>query len=204
MPRPRQFESATSKPTSLAAELRRIVGTISTWLAVLWIAETVDQLALGGALDRVFGVVPRSAMGAIGIPLHPFAHGDFGHLISNSFGLAILGTVVAGYGVAEFWRVTLWSVLIAGTGVWLVAPAGSVTVGASGLIFGYFGYVLARGVYERRIVSILLAVLVAVSQGALVFGMVPGLVAGQISWQAHLFGCVGGVLAARRFRRRRS
>lgn len=194
--------SASASPArSLTVELRRIVVAIGLGLGLLWGLEIVDQFILLGRLDRLMGVVPRSAAGAIGIPLHAFAHGDFGHLISNTVGLAILGTIVAGYGVREWARVTVISILVAGAGVWLIAPAGSITVGASGLLFGYFAYALARGFYERRVGSILLACFVAVTQGALLFGMVPGLVPGHVSWQAHLCGFVGGILAARRFRR---
>ncbi|MEE9383069.1 MAG: rhomboid family intramembrane serine protease [Nannocystaceae bacterium] len=191
-----------SRHTGIASEVRRVATVVLVLLATLWTLELVDQAILNGALDRSCGIRPRSISGLGGVLLHPLAHGDLQHLLSNSAGLAVLGALVASYSMREFLRVTLWSTLVGGLGVWLAAPTDSVTIGASGVVFGYFGYLVARGIFERRAVSILLSVLIASSYGALIFGMVPGMVAAQVSWQAHLFGCLGGILAARSFRRR--
>ncbi|TPV95072.1 MAG: rhomboid family intramembrane serine protease [Myxococcales bacterium FL481] len=200
---PRPVRPSTATTTSFGSELRRVVSVVATLIAVMWGAEIVDQFVFAGQLDRLMGVVPRSGYGAVGIPLHAFAHGGFGHLISNSVALAVLGTIVGGYGVREFARVTVMSVLIGGLGVWLIGPPGTVMVGASGLVFGYLGYVLSRGLFERRVGSILLSLVVALTYGATLLQMVPGLVPDHVSWQGHLCGLLGGVLAARRFRRRR-
>ncbi len=139
----------------------------------------MDWLLLDGALDD-YGIRPREQTGLHGILLAPFL---------------LLGSLVVLRRTSDFFLASAVIIVISGLGVWLTGPAHSVHAGPSGLVFGYLGFLLLRGFFERGVVAILVAIVV----GAVYAGALPGLLPGQpgISWQGHLFGFVGGVLAAR-------
>ncbi|GAA0386070.1 rhomboid family intramembrane serine protease [Acrocarpospora corrugata] len=165
----------------------------------MWVLEIIDYVQ-DGALDQ-YGIVARDPEGLVGIFAAPFLHAGFPHLIANSLPLLILGFLAAIRGVGRFLGASLIIIVVSGLGVWLVAPPNTVTLGASGLVFGYFGYVVGRGLFDRRILDIVLAVVVAVMYYSIIFGILPG--EEGISWQGHLFGLIGGVAAAWLLRRRR-
>ena len=165
---------------------------LGVFVAAIWALAGVDFLMDNRLAE--YGIVPRTMDGLWGIPLAPFLHGGFGHVISNTVPLLLLGGLVATRGWQTLLGVTLFVVLLGGAGVWLVARGGS-HIGASGLVFGYFGYLVARGWYDRRIVSILIAVVVILVYGGLLFGVLP--TGGRVSWEGHLTGLIAGVLAAR-------
>ncbi|HVH98402.1 MAG TPA: rhomboid family intramembrane serine protease [Enhygromyxa sp.] len=181
------------------AELKVAAKTMAIILAVLWGLEIVDELVFSGVLD-LFGVHPRTVFGLIGVVASPFLHGDLYHLLSNTAGLVIFGTVILLWSRKEFAAVTVASMLLGGLGTWLVGASGSIHIGASGVVFGYFGYVLMRGWYERKPLSIIVSIAVAWMFGSLLTGAIPGLAGPGISWEGHLFGMLGGVLVARRFK----
>ncbi|MCA9701184.1 MAG: rhomboid family intramembrane serine protease, partial [Myxococcales bacterium] len=131
---------------------------------------------------------------------HPFLHGGLGHLISNSIGILTLGTLVAAHGRGRWALITLVATLLGGLGIWLIGASGSNHIGASGVVFAYFGYLLTAGLFERRFGSILLSVVVLLLWGGMIFGVLPGQVG--ISWEGHLFGFLAGVLMARVLARR--
>ncbi|GEB48597.1 MULTISPECIES: rhomboid family intramembrane serine protease [Streptomyces] len=163
------------------------------WVALLWVLEAVDQ-ATGNALDT-FGVRPRRLDELVDVIPSAFMHFGFEHLMANTVPLLVLGFLAALRGTARFLTVALIIVVTSGLGVWLIAPEGSNTAGASGLIFGLFGYLLVRGFVDRRITDVALGAVVAVFYGSILWGVLP--TQSGISWQGHLFGLVGGVLAAR-------
>lgn len=187
---------------SLGAELGLIVRTLAVCLGVLWALELTDLWLLDGMLDG-FGIRPREAFGLIGVLTWPFLHGGLAHLLSNTLALLLFGTLVLMWGRREFFAVTAVSTIVGGLGVWLVGATGSVHVGASGVCFGYFGYLLARGFYERKLGSVLLSLVIAILFGGTLAGAVPGLSMPGISWEGHLFGLIGGVLVARRFKQKK-
>lgn len=191
---------SSQEKQSLGAELRAVIKILAVTLALLWTAEIVDALVFAGGLDAL-GIHPREPLGLIGVLTWPFLHGSFGHLASNTVALLIFGGLTLMYGRREFFAVALVSTILGGLGVWLVGASGSVHIGASGVCFGLFGYLLFRGFYERKFVSIALSVLVAFGFGGLLAGAVPGLAMPGISWEGHFFGLLGGVLVARRFKR---
>ena len=174
---------------------------LTAFVAILWVVQLVN-LFLDYSLNQ-YGLVPRTIVGLRGIPLSPFLHGGFGHLISNTFPLLILGGLVAARGQANFVGVTLFIVFVGGLAVWCVGRPWPwddaqqvVHVGASGLVFGYFGYLVARGWYERSFLAIIVALLVALVFGSGIFlGLVP--TAPYISWEGHLCGLAAGALIAR-------
>lgn len=167
--------------------------TLGGALAVMW-ASLGANLALGGALFQ-YGVIPRTLIGLRGILFAPFIHGSVAHLAANSVPFALLGWLVMLSGRGRFLRVTLAAMLGSGLMAWLLGAPGSVHVGASGVIFGYLGYLMVNGLFTRKFWSILLSAGVTALWGGLVFGVLPG--QPGISWQAHFGGLVAGVFAAR-------
>jgi len=159
----------------------------------MWVVEILDLLPFVD-LDR-YGIRPRSASGLLGIVTAPFLHAGFGHLMLNSLPFIVLGGTVLLSGVRVFWGVTIFVTLAGGLGVWLFAESLSNHLGASGLIFGYLGFLLARGVFEKSFPSILIACAILVGYGGLLFGVLP--LQTGVSWQGHLFGFLAGVGAAR-------
>ena len=175
-----------------AGRLWRVAFCIGRALLVAYAVHVVNALS-GHRLD-LLGVRPRSLVGLVGIPLHPFLHGSLGHLLVNSLPFAVLGGLVAARGVGEWVEVSLFVILFEGAALWIFGDGGSVYLGASGLIMGYFGYLVGRGWYERAPVSIAVAAAVVVAYGGLLFSVLP--VSTTASWLGHLLGLVGGFLAA--------
>jgi len=176
-----------------AKERMGAFGPLLGLVAIMWIAEMVD-VVLGGRLDGL-GIEPRDADGLVGVVLAPFLHAGFGHLIANTIPLLLMGFAIALSGLARVIGVTVIVGLVSGLGTWLIAPAGTVHIGASGLVFGYATYLVARGIFSRNLVHLALgAAIVLVFGTVLLGGLIPE---DGISWQAHLFGAIGGVLAAR-------
>jgi membrane associated rhomboid family serine protease len=174
-----------------------VVGVLA---ALMWVGEIVDQIA-GGRLDG-YGIQPRDADGLSGIVTAPFLHGGFDHLIGNTVPFLLLGATIAFNGAVRVAAVTAIVAAVGGLGTWLVAPANTNHIGASGIVFGYAAYLVARGIFSRKPLQIALGVLVVAVWGAtLLRGLAP---ADGISWQGHLFGAVGGVIAARLLDRRRA
>jgi membrane associated rhomboid family serine protease len=165
---------------------------VAVMAALMWVVEVVDQVA-DGRLDA-YGIVPRSAGGLDGIAFEPFLHAGFDHLIGNTIPFLVLGFAIALGGVARVAAVTLIVAVVGGLGTWLVAPANTVHIGASGIVFGFAAYLVARGLYSRSAAQIAIGLVVLAVWGTtLLRGLVPE---DGISWQGHLFGAVGGVLAA--------
>ena len=179
------------------------------FVAVIWVVYLVNSLLFDGSLNR-YGLSPMAlpyrwlsefepslpylAGSLRGILLSPLLHGSFSHLMSNTFPLLLLGGFVAIRGAKTLIGVSLLVIVLGGLLVWIVGrPA--VHIGASGLVFGYFGFLVAQGWYERSIVSIVVAVGVLLLYGGIIFGVLPQ--SGFISWEGHLFGLIAGVLAAR-------
>lgn len=175
------------------ASTKTHVAILGSLIAVMWAAECIDFFMLG-SLDR-FGIVPRDNQGLRGILFMPFLHGDFKHLIANTVPFAVLGWIVLWRGAASFFFVMAAAMVLGGLGVWAFGAPNSVHIGASGVIFGFLGFLLACGWFERRLFSIVLSVAVGAVYGGMLWGVLPGQVG--ISWEGHLFGFVAGVVAAK-------
>ncbi|MBE2319385.1 rhomboid family intramembrane serine protease [Solirubrobacter sp. CPCC 204708] len=171
---------------------------VAVMAAVMWMVEIVDVLA--GDLDSA-GIRPRDPEGLVGIVAAPFLHGGFGHLFGNTIPFVVLGAVIALSGLVRVVSVTAIVALVGGLGVWLVAPATTLHIGASGVVFGFITYLIARGLWSRRALHLVVGVVVLfVYGGTLAFGFVP---TPGVSWQGHAFGALGGVIAAWALDRRR-
>lgn len=179
---------------ALKKELRNQIIIIGIFVTIFWIVEICDHTFFNGHLD-LFGIIPRNFIGLRGIIFAPFLHGNFPHLIANTPPFIALAWFVMLQNTSDFFIVTAITMLIGGLGVWLIAPTGSVTVGASILIFGYLGFMLSRGYFQKNKPSISLSLLVFFLYGSLIWGVLPSMP--QVSWQGHLFGFIGGVIAAK-------
>ena len=179
--------------------LRNQAVILGAALSLSWLAFAATVIS-GGAL-LTFGVIPRTITGLRGILFAPFLHGSLNHIVANSIPFVILGWLVMLRDARHFIPVTLYSMLGSGLLAWLLGAPRSVHIGASGVIFGYLGFLMLSGWFARSLGSIALSVVVTLVWGGIVVGVVPG--EAGISWQAHLGGFVGGVAAARAFRVRR-
>ncbi len=188
----------------MSRSLRRTPGAdrSSTWVTaavlsgafvvLLYAIELADVIA-DNRLDRL-GVEPRSADGLWGILFAPLLHSGWTHLEANTLPALLLGFLVLFSGISRGLQATAVIWVVGGIGVWLVAPTNSIHLGASVLIFGWLVYLIVRGIWTRRIGQILLGLLLFFLYGSLLLGVLPG--QPGISWQGHLFGAVGGGLAA--------
>jgi len=181
---------------SLLGEFRLQVKTLLLVVVLLWAIEIVDAAIPFLYLDA-FGIRPRQVSGLWGILFAPFLHGDFAHLISNTIPFVTLSWLIMLRSTEDWLVVTLIAAAIGGLGTWLLGDPGSVHIGASGVIFGYFGFLLLRGYFERSFVAILFSVLVFFLYGSILWGVLPNMDGAPISWEGHLCGFVGGVVAAK-------
>lgn len=186
----------TLKPSSGAAQKQNLKTRLKTnviflgiALGVLWAIEIIDQIS-GDAL-QTHGIHPRDGEGLIGLVTSPFLHGDWGHLVSNSIPFVVLGFFVLLRGKKAFVEVTIATAIVGGFAVWLLAAGGTNHIGASGVIFGYFGFLVGFGIFDRSLKNIALAVVVGVLYGGMIYGVLPG--RAGISWEGHLFGFLAGV-----------
>jgi membrane associated rhomboid family serine protease len=168
-------------------------------VAVMWIVEIINTIDSNG-LDRD-GIYARNVSHLWGILTAPFIHASFGHLIGNTIPFVFLGLIIALRGATRLALVTAIVIVIGGLGTWLISPAGVSTVGASGVVFGYATYLLARGFFDRSLLELFTGVIVGIVWGAaLLASIVPHY---GVSWQGHLSGAVAGVIAAWLLRRDR-
>ncbi|MDP8224246.1 MAG: rhomboid family intramembrane serine protease [Candidatus Lernaella stagnicola] len=174
-------------------ELRTQAKILFGALAVLWLTELVDIFLFGGALNA-WGILPRHLIGLRGIVFAPFLHGGLGHVAANTIPFLTLGWLVMARRTADIFPVTVIVMLFGGLGVWVFGrPA--VHLGASGVIFGYLGFLLLRGWFERTFGSMVFSLIIGVLYGGMIWGVLPGLPG--VSWEAHLFGFLAGAFAAR-------
>jgi membrane associated rhomboid family serine protease len=166
------------------------------WLAVLlgaiWAVEAVN-LILGYRLNDWFGLRPRSVEGLDGVLFMPLLHGSLSHAVSNSFPLAVLGGIMTATARKVVLLASVVIIVLGGLGVWVFGATG-VHIGASGLIFGWFGFLAARGLIEKHIVPFLAAAGIVLAYGSMIWGVLPG--QPGVSWEAHFFCFAAGVLAA--------
>jgi membrane associated rhomboid family serine protease len=177
-----------------SARVRRQLTLLGLIVLAMWTLELVDALLLRQRLNGL-GVRPRELVGLWGILFMPLLHGGIAHLAANTLPFLVLGWLVIMRRTGDFLVVTGLVMIVSGLGVWLFGAARTVSIGASGLVFGYFGFLVLRGYFERSLFAILVAVVVLLVYGGMFLGVLPQ--GASISWEAHLFGFVGGALAAR-------
>ena len=182
-------------------EARKAFFLMVGFIGLIWALQIVN-VADSYHLDQDYGILPRSITHLPDIFTAPFLHFSWDHIEGNSGPLFIFGLLAAYRGVTKFLGVTLVVAITSGMAVWLFQGSNELTVGASGLIFGYFGYVLARGLIDRSLVDSLVAVVMGLSYYYLLTIAIPG-APGGVSWIGHLGGLVGGLVSAWVFRTKR-
>ncbi len=192
--------SGKGEDNSILQELKTQVTVLFGLLALMWGIEIVDQAifrpVFRTTLD-IYGIIPKNPIGLRGILFAPFLHGSFPHLLSNTIPFIVLGWLIMVRETSDFLWVSLISAFVSGVGTWLFGSSG-VHIGASGVIFGYLGYLLLRGYFERSAIAVAMSLGVGTLYGSLLWGVLPfqyGTMH-RISWEGHLFGFIGGVIAA--------
>ncbi len=155
---------------TLSNDLQTQATILGGFIILIWVLEAIDQLLLRGQLDRL-GIFPRRTIGLRGILFAPLLHGSWKHLATNTPPLVILGWLVMIRSLDEFFIVTAVVWLVSGVGVWLLAASNTLHIGASGLIFGYFGFLLLRSYFEQDLTSATFSVIVAVLYGPIIWGV---------------------------------
>jgi membrane associated rhomboid family serine protease len=185
-----------SSKASFQKEVTKQVTILMTMVAIFWIVEIVNVSFFHNSYRSLaqYGIIPRNFVGLRGILFAPFLHGGWGHLIANTIPFITLGWLVMLQETSDFFIVTIVTMLVGGIGTWLFGATNSVHIGASILIYGYLGFLLLRGYFQKNIPSIFLSVIVFFIYGGLIWGVLPSQIG--ISWQGHLFGFLGGVLSA--------
>jgi membrane associated rhomboid family serine protease len=171
--------------------LRRLAALVA-FVAVLWVVQIVNWAA-DYALNPAFGLIPRQVSGLDGVVGMPFLHGSFEHLISNTPPLLLLGALLAATTTRALAAINIAVIGLGGTLVWLLGSS-AIHIGASGLVFGWFGFLITRGLVDRSPVTLGASVLVGVVYGSIIWGVLPG--QPGVSWEAHLFGAIAGAVAA--------
>ncbi|HEY9690876.1 MAG TPA: rhomboid family intramembrane serine protease [Oculatellaceae cyanobacterium] len=185
---------------AIARELKSHATILGGAIAIMWILEIVDIFFLRGRLNA-YGIRPHSIIGLRGILFAPFLHGGLGHLIANTIPFLTLGWLIMLRETSDFFIVTAITMIVSGLGVWLFGNPYSLHIGASGVIFGYLGFLLLRGYFERSFIAISLSLIVGFFYGGVIWGILP--TQPGVSWEGHLFGFIGGILAARLLPRRK-
>ena len=169
------------------------------FIAFLWILDIVDQVLFNGQLNGL-GLRPGDWDHWEGFFFMTFLHADFYHLLNNTIGLVVFGTLLLARSRDDLYMASISAILGCGLAIMFLGEPGSVHIGASGLVFGWWSFLIARGFYQRNFHSILIAVFVIFFFGGMIYGVLPGQSA--ISWQGHLGGAIGGVLGARCLRKK--
>ncbi len=171
--------------------------TVIALILVIWGVYIVDWIAPVNFTN--FGIVPRSFSGVFGIMLAPFLHANLPHIVSNTLPLFFLTWSLLTFYKKVSFKVWWLSVIIGGALVWLFARGGSVHVGASGVIFSLIGFLIASGIFRLKFKSIIVAIVIAIIYGGVLWGMLP--TQKWVSWEGHLFGFIAGVVLAWIFRK---
>ena len=182
------------KVQTISKELKQQFQILATLVAIFWSIVIVNEIVFRGRLNDL-GILPHNLIGLRGIIFAPFLHGGFYHVAANTLPFIVLGWFVMLRGINDFYFVSFMSALIGGIGTWLVGNPNSVHIGASGVIFGYFGYLLFRGYFERSFVAIAISVAIAATYGSLIWGVLP--TQSYISWEGHLFVFIGCIIASK-------
>ncbi|MCA6575739.1 MAG: rhomboid family intramembrane serine protease [Pseudanabaena sp.] len=182
------------KLQAISGELKTQFKILGSCVIVFWAVFIVNKFLFGSRLNTL-GILPHYLIGLRGILFAPFLHGSFYHVAANTLPFIVLGWFVMLRNIKDFYFVSFMSALIGGVGTWVFGRPDSVHIGASGIIFGYLGYLLFRGYFERSFVAIAISLIIGITYGGLIWGLLP--TRSYISWEAHLFGFIGGIVAAK-------
>ncbi len=177
------------------AHMKVVLGRFAVlfvFVVALWVIQALNWVT-GYTLNIVFGLIPRQVGGLDGIVGMPMLHGSFAHLMANTPPLLLMGALLAATATRALVAVNAIVIGLGGVSVWLLgSPA--IHIGASGLVFGWFGFLITRGLVDRSPLALGAALLVGLFYGSIIWGVLPG--QPGVSWEAHLFGALAGAVAA--------
>lgn len=180
-----------TKLNHMSAFLRRAAALVA-FVALLWVLQAVNWIT-GYGLNPAFGLIPRHLSGLDGVIAMPVLHASFAHLMANTPPLLVMGGLLVATTTRALLLVNAVVIGFGGGLVWLFASS-AIHIGASGLVFGWFGFLVARGLVDRSLITLGAALGVGVLYGSILWGVLPG--QPGVSWEAHLFGAVAGAAAA--------
>ena len=190
--------AATPSAEEVLIEARKALFVMVGFIALIWAIQVINSV-MNYRLSADYGVEPRSVSRLPDVFSAPFLHFSWQHIEGNSGPLFVFGFLAAYRGVRKFLLVTLMIVVFSGLAVWFF-QSNSISAGASGLVYGYFGYVVVKGLFDRHLVDVLIGCVMGLSFAYMLTGAMPGMP--HISWLAHAGGLVGGVVAGWVFRDR--
>lgn len=174
------------------SEFLRRVAALVAFVALLWVVQVVNWIT-GYSLNPTFGLIPRYLSGLDGVIAMPLLHGSLAHLMANTPPLLVMGGLLVATTTRALLPVNAIVVGFGGGLVWLFGSS-AIHIGASGLVFGWFGFLVVRGLVDRSLITLGAALVVGVLYGSILWGVLPG--QPGVSWEAHLFGAVAGAAAA--------
>lgn len=175
----------------MRAFFRRAAALVA-FVALLWAVQVINWI-IGYGLNPAFGLIPRSLGGLDGVIAMPILHGSFAHLMSNMPPLLVMGGLLMATTTRALLPVNAVVIGLGGGLVWLFGSS-AIHIGASGLVFGWFGFLVARGLVDRSPITLGATLVVGVLYGSILWGVLPG--QPGVSWEAHLFGAIAGAAAA--------
>jgi membrane associated rhomboid family serine protease len=180
-----------TKQDHMSAFYRRATA-LAAFVSLLWAVQVVNWI-IGYGFNPAFGLIPRHVSGLDGVIAMPLLHGSFAHLLANTPPLLVMGGLLVATATRALLAVNAVVIGLGGGLVWLFGSS-AIHIGASGLIFGWFGFLVARGLVDRSPITLGAALLVGVLYGSILWGVLPG--QSGTSWEAHLFGTIAGAIAA--------
>lgn len=178
------------------------LGTAIGFTVVTWAVFFINQIVFLGGLNQLLGLRPLDTQGLWGILFAPVLHADMQHLMANTVPAALFAGLIAFTSKKLWWQVTAIVMVVSGVATWFIGGVGTAHVGASGLVYGWLAFLIARGFYNRAPGQILLGMILGFGYSGLIWGVFPTELG--VSWQMHLFGAIGGVLAASMLKRGRA
>jgi membrane associated rhomboid family serine protease len=187
---PRSWTTGAGDAESMLAEARKALFVMVGFLALLWVIQLIN-VADSYRLVSEFGIRPRSVSSLPDVLTAPFIHLSWTHIEGNSGPLFIFGFLAAYRGVVRFLGLTALVILVSGLAAWLFAPTDTIGVGASGVVFGYLGYILVRGIFDRHLIDLIIGAVMALCFAYQFTVLLPHQ---GIGWQDHIGGLVAGVV----------
>ncbi|MDA7429070.1 rhomboid family intramembrane serine protease [Primorskyibacter aestuariivivens] len=175
----------------MRAFFRRTAALVS-FVALLWAVHLLNW-TIGYGLNPAFGLIPRHVSGLDGVIAMPLLHGSFAHLMANTPPLLVMGGLLVATTTRALLPVNAVVIGLGGGFVWLFGSS-AIHIGASGLVFGWFGFLVARGLVDRSLITLGATLVVGLLYGSILWGVLPG--QPGVSWEAHLFGALAGAAAA--------
>ncbi|MEJ6019142.1 rhomboid family intramembrane serine protease [Corynebacterium sp. H113] len=190
---PAPAEHRTFVPKTNDGGLFAAVGAAVGFVVTIWIVFLVDTFAFSGGLQE-YGVQPRTEHGLWGIIFAPVLHSGYEHITANTVSAAIFTALIAFTSKRLWWQVTTVVAIVSGLATWVIGPLGTVHIGASGLVYGWLAFLIVRGFINHALGQIIVGIFLAFSYSGLIWGVFP--TDAPVSWQMHLFGAIGGIIAA--------